>query len=85
MFALGGPALTAGSGQAVKGEAVDAFFFEVQKGALDQRGIVGGDIVNRRIAFRPVEGAANADNRHIDVDQQIFNFRIVIISNDAVA
>ena len=85
VFALGGPALTAGSGQAVKGEAVDAFFFEVQKGALDQRGIVGGDIVNRRIAFRPVEGAANADNRHIDVDQQIFNFRIVIISNDAVA
>ena len=41
VFALGGPAFTAGSGQAVKGEAVNAFFLQMQEGALNQRGVVG--------------------------------------------
>ena len=79
VFALGGPAFTAGSGQAVKGEAVNAFFLQMQEGAL------GGDIVNGRIALRTVEGAADADNRHIHVNQQVFNFRVVVIGNNAVA
>lgn len=87
VFALGGPAFTAGSGQAVKGKAVNAFFLQMQEGALNQRGVVGGDIVNRRIALRAVEGvlSADADNRNIHVDQQVFNFRVVVIGNNAVA
>ena len=73
VFALGGPAFTAGSGQAVKGEAVNAFFLQMQEGALNQRGVVGGDIVNRRIALRAVEGAAAVvfDGRSIQPDNNL--------------
>ena len=30
-------------------------------------------------------GAADADNRYVDIGQQALNFRIVIVGNDAIA
>ena len=85
MLALCGPAFTAGCGQAVKGKAVNALFLQMEEGALDQRGVVGSDVVNRRIALRAVEGAADADNWNINVEQQVLNLRVVVIGNNAVA
>ena len=85
VFALDSPAFSAGSGQPVKGEALDALLFQMQEGAFDQRGVIRRNIVHRGIAFGAMVGAADADNRDLDVGQQSFDFRVVIISNHAVA
>ena len=57
----------------------------MQECAFDQRGIIGGDIVNRRIAFWLVIGAADADNWHFDIRQQFFYLRVVVIGDNAIA
>ena len=85
VFALDSPAFSAGSGQPVKGEALDALFFQMQEGAFDQRGVIRRNIVHRGIAFGAMVGAADADNRNVDVSQQLLNDGVVVVSDDAIA
>ena len=85
MLSLNGPTFTAGGGQTIKGKAVHPFLFKMQKGLLDQGKVIGSNVVHRRVVFRRVIGAADADNRNVDIGQQALNFRIVIVGNDAIA
>lgn len=68
MLAFRRPALSAGGRQAVEGKAVDAFFFQVQKGALNESMVIGGNIMDWRIIFRQMIGASDTDDGHMDVN-----------------
>jgi hypothetical protein len=50
VLALNGPAFTAGGGQTIKREAVDAFSLNEER-RFRPGHVIGGDIVNRRIVF----------------------------------
>ncbi|MNG83438.1 hypothetical protein D3C79_421620 [compost metagenome] len=85
LFALLRPAFAAFRRQAVKGKAIDPLLLQVHKRRLHQRLIIGGDIVHRRVILFTVIGAANADDRHIDVMQQPLNLAIVVIGDHPIA
>ena len=85
ILALCRPALAAGGRQAVKGKTVDAFLLQMHKGALDQRIVIGGDIVHRRIVLGLVVGTADADNRDADIGKLVDNTVVVIVGDHPVA
>ena len=57
----------------------------MEKRGFDQGMVIGGNIVNWRIVFGRVVGAADAHDRHVDVGQQLFNDGVVIVGDDAIA
>ena len=85
ILALYRPAFTAGGGESVKREAVHPFFLQMKKGAFHQRGVVRGNIVDRRVLLWLMIRAADADDGHVDIGQQLFNFGIVIVGDNAIA
>ena len=69
VLALYCPAFTAGGGESVKREAVYSFFLQMKKGAFHQRGVVRGDIVDRRVLLWLMIRAADADDGDVDIGQ----------------
>ena len=57
----------------------------MKKGGLDQGMVIGGNVVDRRIVFGRMVGAADAHNRDVDVGQQLLDDGIVIVGDDAIA
>lgn len=57
----------------------------MEKSAFHQRGVVGGDIVDRRVLLWLMIRSADADDGHVDIGQQLFDFGIVIVGDDAIA
>ena len=68
MLAFRRPTLSAGGRQAVKGKTVDPFFFQVQKGALNEGMVIGGNVMDGRIIFRQMIGASDTDDGHMDIN-----------------
>ena len=64
---------------------MDAFLFQMQEGGLNQRMVIGGDIVNRRIVLGRMVRPADANNRNVDVSQQLLNDGVVVVSDDPIA
>ena len=57
----------------------------MEKGAFHQRGVVRGNIVDRRVLLWLMIRSADADDGHVDIGQQLFNFGIVIVGDNAIA
>ena len=86
VFALLGPAVLLGLGQAEHGEAGQADVDQVVARHLDQLVIVGCNVGNTDGIVRRVGvGAADADDRHAAVRQGLGHGGIVEIGDDAVA
>jgi len=53
----------------------------MQKGALDQSVVIGGDVVHRRVVLWAMVGAAYPDDWHANLGQHALDLAVVEVGN----